>query len=239
MNVPRIKFIILGDSGVGKTTIFEILKLNDKELKQKKQNVILSSKKIEHIYSTTIGIDFNWLVYRDRFGESIKIELWDTGGQERFDTIVSGYFRDSDVCLLVFDLTDKQSFLHLNKWISKLNNKEKKSLYLFGNKSDKITETCPSPVTEEEIDKFVNDNNIIKYYRVCAISYEIPTHDLLENIIQKYEKDKMELAKIPKNRISSISSNEHKKVNPFALGEYTEEEQKRNRGYLNKYFNCC
>ncbi|XP_007435898.1 ras-related protein Rab-27A isoform X1 [Python bivittatus] len=107
-----IKFLALGDSGVGKTSF--LYQYTDGKFNSK--------------FITTVGIDFREkrVVYRsDRpdgvsgRGQRIHLQLWDTAGQERFRSLTTAFFRDAMGFLLLFDLTSEQSFLNVRNWMSK------------------------------------------------------------------------------------------------------------------------
>ncbi|KAL7980289.1 hypothetical protein Chor_014618 [Crotalus horridus] len=107
-----IKFLALGDSGVGKTSF--LYQYTDGKFNSK--------------FITTIGIDFQEkrLVYRPNSpdgvsgrGQRIHLQLWDTAGQERFRSLTTAFFRDAMGFLLFFDLTSEQSFLNVRNWMSK------------------------------------------------------------------------------------------------------------------------
>ncbi|KAM6425900.1 ras-related protein Rab-27A isoform 2-T5 [Liasis olivaceus] len=127
-----IKFLALGDSGVGKTSF--LYQYTDGKFNSK--------------FITTIGIDFREkrVVYRsDRpdgvsgRGQRIHLQLWDTAGQERFRSLTTAFFRDAMGFLLLFDLTSEQSFLNVRNWMSQLQTHaycESPDVVLCGNKSD-------------------------------------------------------------------------------------------------------
>uniref|UniRef100_A0A8C9XYQ4 small monomeric GTPase n=1 Tax=Sander lucioperca TaxID=283035 RepID=A0A8C9XYQ4_SANLU len=104
-----IKLLALGDSGVGKTTY--LYRYTD--------------NKFNHKFTTTVGIDFREkrVVSADGATErnfQIHLQLWDTAGQERFRSITTAFFRDAMGFLLMFDLTNQQSFLNIRNWMSQL-----------------------------------------------------------------------------------------------------------------------
>uniref|UniRef100_A0A2K5ZTC9 small monomeric GTPase n=1 Tax=Mandrillus leucophaeus TaxID=9568 RepID=A0A2K5ZTC9_MANLE len=105
-----IKFLALGDSGVGKTSV--LYQYTDGKFNSK--------------FITTVGIDFREkrVVYRANGpdgaigrGQRIHLQLWDTAGQERFRSLTTAFFRDAMGFLLLFDLTNEQSFLNVRNWI--------------------------------------------------------------------------------------------------------------------------
>ncbi|XP_038606217.1 ras-related protein Rab-27A isoform X1 [Tachyglossus aculeatus] len=127
-----IKFLALGDSGVGKTSV--LYQYTDGKFNSK--------------FITTVGIDFREkrVVYRANGpdgsvgrGQRIHLQLWDTAGQERFRSLTTAFFRDAMGFLLLFDLTNEQSFLNVRNWISQLQMHaycENPDIVLCGNKSD-------------------------------------------------------------------------------------------------------
>ena len=145
------KLILIGNSGVGKSSI----------LQRYIQKVFNDS------YSSTIGVDFfmKSITIGDK---SIKLQLWDTAGTEKFRSITTGYYRGADAAFVVFDLSSKSSFKSLNEWIEsyyKFSNPDvEKNVILIGNKCDLVDKR---EVTNEEIEKFIKDNNI-NYFETSA-----------------------------------------------------------------------
>ncbi|XP_028312413.1 ras-related protein Rab-27B-like [Gouania willdenowi] len=108
-----IKLLALGDSGVGKTTF--LYRYTDNKFNRK--------------FTTTVGIDFRekrvMYIGKDSDGSTeknfkIHLQLWDTAGQERFRSLTTAFFRDAMGFLLMFDLTNQQSFLNVRNWMSQL-----------------------------------------------------------------------------------------------------------------------
>ncbi|ARF09964.1 Ras family GTPase [Indivirus ILV1] len=120
------KVIVVGDSGVGKSNIVNRF-IN---------NTFTNDAK------STIGIDFQ-VKTLDLGPETIKIQIWDTAGQERFRSIHRSYYKYSSGIIIVFDLTNRQSFEHIEKWIEEIeksvdNNLKNIKFLLVGNKSDLV-----------------------------------------------------------------------------------------------------
>jgi small GTP-binding protein len=142
------KSIVVGDGGVGKTAL----------------TLRFSKGFFTEDYKMTIGVDFHVkTISIDTLEETIKckLQLWDTGGQERFSSIRPMYYRGSLGAVLVFDLTNYASFEHLPQWIEEVraNIKSEIPLLLVGNKSDLIDQRA---VSTEEINNFTRDFNL--YY---------------------------------------------------------------------------
>ena len=88
-------------------------------------------------YVTTIGVDFK-IKTLDIDSKSCKLQIWDTAGQERFRNIISSYYRGAQGIMLVYDITDLESFQNLNTWLIEIEKNASKNVYkiLVGNKCD-------------------------------------------------------------------------------------------------------
>ena len=143
------KSIVVGDGGVGKTAL----------------TLRFSKGFFTEDYKMTIGVDFHVKTIsidtEDEGQLRVKLQIWDTGGQERFSSIRPMYYRGSLGALLIFDLTSYESFEHLPQWIEEVraNIKNEVPFLLVGNKSDLIDERA---VTLEEINNFTEKFNL--YY---------------------------------------------------------------------------
>lgn len=124
-----IKFLALGDSGVGKTSFL-----------YQYTNATFNSK-----FISTVGIDFREKRIRYRSPEGggrsqrIYLQLWDTAGQEKFRSLTTAFFRDAMGFLVLFDLTNEQSFLSIRSWLEQLRTHaycEDPDVVLCGNKAD-------------------------------------------------------------------------------------------------------
>jgi len=141
------KTIIVGNAGVGKSSIVSRY----------------CNNYYNDAYSTTIGVDYTIKVL-SLDGKKIKLQLWDTAGQERFRTITSSYFRNADIVVIVFDLTNEHSFDKISDWYSELQKFITHDNYiLIGNKSDHTQDI----VKKSDIDKLSERLNI-DYFEVSA-----------------------------------------------------------------------
>lgn len=116
------KIIIVGDSGVGKSSL--LLRFADDDYHEN--------------FFPTIGVDFKLKTIHHE-DKSIKLNIWDTAGQERFQTICCSYYKGADGILIVYDVTDRQSFKSVEKWFSQVDElsvKDSKKI-LIGNKADR------------------------------------------------------------------------------------------------------
>ena len=146
----KFKIIVIGESRVGKTSLIKRY----------------TKDQFGGVYLTTVGIDFQnkTIEIEDK---KVKLQVWDTAGQERFRNVAKNYFQSTQGFLLVFDITDKESFQKLNDfWIGqlKMNAPEKAKSVLVGNKSDLAGQR---QVSIEDAEEFAKNNNL-KYYEVSA-----------------------------------------------------------------------
>ncbi|CAF0989358.1 unnamed protein product [Rotaria sordida] len=123
-----LKFLAIGDSGVGKTCLL---------------NQYIDEQFIKTL-GTTVGIDIrdkNIFYKSNKTNKSynISLQLWDTAGQERYRCLTTSFFRDAMGFLLVFDLTNETSFLNVRNWIGEIQSNaysENVDMILVGNKCD-------------------------------------------------------------------------------------------------------
>lgn len=128
----QAKILTIGESGVGKTCIISRFTKNEFSL--------------NHL--ATIAIDFKLKRIQTR-DKTIKLQIWDTAGQERFNTLTTGFFKGSDGIIVVYSITDRNSFECVNKWMTQIKNLSPSDVkvILVGNKSDCQSERV---VTKDE-----------------------------------------------------------------------------------------
>ncbi|KAG9018934.1 Ras- protein RABH1b [Tulasnella sp. 427] len=119
--LKRTKIVLLGDQSVGKTSLITRFMYDT----------------FDNTYQATIGIDFlsKTMYLEDR---TVRLQLWDTAGQERFRSLIPSYIRDSSVAIVVFDITNRASFLSTSKWIDDVKSERGNEviIVLVGNKAD-------------------------------------------------------------------------------------------------------
>ena len=123
MNYEYIfKYIIIGDSGVGKSCV----------LLQFLENAFKAN------HEATIGVEFGTKVIDIDNGVNVKLQVWDTAGQDAFKSITRSYYRNAAGALVVYDITNRNSFINVQKWLeeAKANGNREMVLALVGNKSD-------------------------------------------------------------------------------------------------------
>ena len=144
----RQKIIFCGDAGVGKTSII---------------NSIMGQKFSEE-YEPSIGVDFFSKTVRYN-GRLIKLQIWDTAGQEKFRSLIPNYIRGSAIIFLIFDVSQKITYEHLNEWLNFITNIENGGLIIIvGNKIDLKDSR---EVNTEEAEKYCKDKKY-EYFEVSA-----------------------------------------------------------------------
>eukprot|EP01117_Protostelium_nocturnum_P009296 TRINITY_DN332_c0_g1_i1.p1 TRINITY_DN332_c0_g1~~TRINITY_DN332_c0_g1_i1.p1 ORF type:complete len:206 (-),score=43.16 TRINITY_DN332_c0_g1_i1:308-925(-) len=121
VSLTKYKLVFLGDQSVGKTSIITRFMYDT----------------FDSTYQATIGIDFlsKTMYLEDR---TVRLQLWDTAGQERFRTLIPAYIRDSSVAVVVYDITNRNSFQNTIKWIDDVRTERGLDvvIMLVGNKTD-------------------------------------------------------------------------------------------------------
>merc|ERR1719410_755610 len=117
----KYKLVFLGEQSVGKTSVITRFMYDT----------------FDNNYQATIGIDFlsKTMYLEDR---SVRLQLWDTAGQERFRSLIPSYIRDSSAAVVVYDVTNRASFLNTAKWIEDVRTERGNDVVicLVGNKTD-------------------------------------------------------------------------------------------------------
>ena len=146
---PIITLIIVGGSCDGKTCLWRAFK----------------GLKFDGRVTPTIGVDFfiKKMIMSD--GIEVKIQIWDTAGNKRFRNILLSYLRGSNGVIVVFDVTDKESFRIVDYWLEKIRSYSKDMpIVLFGSKCDLEEERT---VNKEKVQEYADKNGIL-YFETSA-----------------------------------------------------------------------
>lgn len=168
-----VKLITLGDTNAGKSCIIHYF--------IEKEFINMQN---------TVGVDF-YAKTIDYKGNSIKVQIYDTSGQEKFKTISANYYKRADGILLVFDLTRKETFSNIEFWIKEMKEQmdiDKIGLVLLGNKSDLVEEKQVTPREGNTLAQQLNT----KYYETSAKNgnnIDESINYLIDEIIKKKEID--------------------------------------------------
>ena len=156
------KIIVIGDSSVGKSCLTTQAVRN----------------KFIDFYQTTVGFEF--LTFNLRINTNVvKLQVWDTCGQEVYKSLISNFYRNSSLALIVYAINNRNSFEHAEIWLNELKNKSnpKVRIFLVGNKCDLENTRV---VSREEGENFKNEKNLDKFIETSAKTGENARNVLLE-----------------------------------------------------------
>ena len=185
-----IKILLLGESKVGKTTIFQRFCDNT----------------IDNNDISTIGIEFKVKNYLYN-NKDYQIQLFDTAGQERFKSITEAYFRMGDAFFFVFDLTNQDSLNVLDDWINRVNEAIENPLYIIIGNKDDLKEQIPKEIIKERLSKYKN----IPFIKVSALKNK-NIDKAFETLIDIFEKNGNSLNYF--ERRITITKNKKDKASP-------------------------
>jgi small GTP-binding protein len=162
-----LKFLILGDITVGKTTL--LLKYIDNFTPE--------------IYISTLGVDYKTknIVFN---GIKVSLQIWDTAGQERYKVITKSFVKGTDGIIFMYDITQKESFINIKKWIEETegeNPGEAKKI-IVGNKIDKEEDRQVTDEMKEKLSKEV-DIDLIEVSAKKGIDVDKVFDILVEKIL--------------------------------------------------------
>ena len=204
------KIIIIGDSGVGKSNILGRYLHNE----------------FHEDTKSTVGVEFGSkkMVIENT---SIKLQIWDTAGEERYRSITSAYYKGSKGCFIVYDITNPQSFEDIQKWYEEIKRSGDKgvSIILVGNKCDLEHQRA---VTKNEGNEMALKYGI-KYLETSAkdtINIENLFFDTAKNLLAKQQSSKVGVGNSGPNSYGIDLTN---------TGNYNNEDNKR----TNQNSNCC
>ncbi len=144
-SLPQIKVVLLGESGVGKTCIVQRF----------------AHDKFNEESTATLGAMFiSKVLDLPELGVTIKYQIWDTAGQEKYRSLAAMYYQDAAAAILVYDITKKESFDGITYWMSELKTKAPEGIKvaIAANKSDLVEQEA---VHFNDAKKFADDNSAI------------------------------------------------------------------------------
>lgn len=154
--MKNYNIITIGDSNSGKTSLV---------------SYYINNKTIVGQVNSTIGVDF--LTKKLKIKQAVKsFTFYDTSGSERFHTMVASYYKNADGVLLLFDLTNEESFAHVKDWadtLLKYKNLEEISLLLVGNKCDLVKNKSEISIGKYET---IAKEYQTKFYMTSALTGE-------------------------------------------------------------------
>ena len=211
----QFNYVIIGESGVGKSCIV----LNFAEQKPRRQHQV------------TIACEFASRIIPIK-NKDIKLQIWDTAGQENFRSITRSYYRSSVAAIVVYDVTNRKTFEKVTSWIQELreNAHNKISIYLIGNKID----LKPQREVSYEEGYALAKSLKVKFTETCAfelVTIEPMFKSLAEDVLYKIEQGDID----PKNEHYGVKVGNSK---PIKLDSKHTEEIDIANGNGNKG-RCC
>ena len=186
-----LKILLIGDSFVGKTSL--LLKYTEGKMPEN--------------HMATIGVEFKEKVINCN-NRQIKLQIWDTSGQERFRSITQNFYRNADGIMVVFDVTNKNSFAHIKDWLTDVQNLDSDlKRILVANKTDLVDSRV---INKEKMENF-GENKNMKCYETSAksgLNVDLIFQDLAELILaDKTEEEIEERFTKTQNNLSISSEN--------------------------------
>ena len=175
------KIIVIGDSFVGKSCLTTQAVRN----------------KFINFYQTTVGFEF--LTFNLRINSRVvKLQVWDTCGQEVYKSLISNFYRNSSLALIVYAINNRNSFEHAEIWLNELKNQSNPNvkIFLVGNKCDLENDRV---VSKEEGINFKEEKNLDKFVETSAKTGKNARNILLEAAKMLYKeyletKEKLSIA---------------------------------------------
>ena len=183
------KIIIIGDSGVGKTSLL--------------------SKYIKGVFPSsplpTIAIEFATKIIQIKEGGFIKAQIWDTAGQEKYKSITSHHYRKAVGGLIVYDITKRTSFDNVLQWLSDLKNNADKGCIcaLVGNKIDLVEKNHRIREVTEDEGKLLAKKYEMLFYETSALNNQ-SVNDAFEDLLQKIYIERRKITIIEKDKNNNV-----------------------------------
>ena len=185
------KVLLLGDTTVGKTCF--LMKYTDKTFQE------------GHI--STIGLDYRLKSMVLKSGKNIKLQIWDTAGQDRFRAITKNYYKGANGIILIYDVTSQKTFDNVKNWVTQIREEASKNVivYLCGNKIDKKEFRV---INNEDGVKMAQEFGF-PFHETSAkegININETFEDLVEKIDSVYSKLDIKIKKTKKNKIFNANN---------------------------------
>jgi small GTP-binding protein len=169
---PLYKILLLGDSSVGKTCFF----------------MRYIENTFQEIHMSTIGLESKIKTVDLDDGRTVKIQLWDTAGEERFHTITKNYYKTAHAIILIFDVTEKATYQNVKNWVEQIREEvsSKVVTVLVGNKIDDVENR---KINKEEGEEMAKECGI-SYFECSAKTGENIDpifNDLIKKTIENYK----------------------------------------------------
>ncbi len=216
-----IKVIILGDSYVGKSSLI---------------NRLINNKFVE--LSNTLSIEYHTYVISIN-GYKIRMQIWDTAGQEKFNSLISNYYKNTDVAIFVYSIDKEESFQNLEMWFKHLKDNNENSLnILIGNKLDKEKEG-ERVLNYEKAENFAKLNKFFLFREISCKSKEIYDIEDIYEIFDEIGKKFYNESKEDRNNSDSVSYKVSDSMRTLGDKQKLKKNEKKKEKMLliNKFFN--
>ena len=211
----NFKIIIIGDSGVGKSCL----------------SLRATKNVFESLYSPTIGFEFmTFFIKVDK--KPIKLQIWDTCGQEVYRSLISSFYNNSSLAIVVYSIDNEESFNNLEFWLNELKTKGNPdiNLFLIGNKADLEDNR---KVSKEAAQEFAENNKIKLFLETSAKTGFNAPNIFIEAAKLLYEQHLKYKDRV--SRLESISGTvprESNQSNAMNIMNIEEDEDRKKKG-------CC
>ena len=212
-----IKVIILGDSYVGKSSLI---------------NRLINNKFVE--LSSTLSIEYHTYIISIN-DYKIRMQLWDTAGQEKYNSIISNYYKGTDVAIFIYSIDKQETFENIQMWFKHLKENNEDSLnILIGNKLDMEKEGA-RVVSYENAENFARDNNFFLIREISCKSKEAYEIEDIYEIFDEIGKYFYEKSKDRNNNADSISYKVSDSMRTLGEKHRIKKENEKNK----KKVGCC
>ena len=228
-NIVNIKIILLGDVSVGKTSIVGRYINNY----------------FDEFYKCTIQAEQQKKIIKEDEETSIKMNIWDTAGQEKFRSLTRQYYHDCDGAIIVFDLTKKESLDKIINWFEDIKNygNDYTKIIILGNKSDLTGEReVSSDAIKDQLKKLNDDDDEdYSYYEVSAKNGNniSMAFDKIKKLIMEYrnkkekkERENNNKEKKGKSKKDRNTKNNKEEIRTKSLNEFDKDLKEKNK-------KCC
>ena len=167
------KILLLGDSSVGKTCFL----------------MRYSDNTFQEIHMSTIGLDYKLKNVQLDDGKIVKIQIWDTAGQDRFRSITKNYYKGAHGIILIYDVTSRKTYENIRNWVTQIKEEvsEKVTIILVGNKID---DEKNRKVTTEEGQNMAKECGL-DFFETSAksgVNIDSTFNELVKKTVEKYSK---------------------------------------------------
>lgn len=200
------KIIIIGNSGTGKSSLIKSAVSNE----------------FNNNYQTTIAFEYSSMTIKVNNDKTYKLQIWDTCGQEIYRSLISNFYRNASLAVLLYSINDTKSFEALDEWVNDLREKASSDILIFlvGNKSDLEEERV---ISFEQGKQYSNAKNLNFFAETSAKNRNNAKGIFLEAAKQ------LHLASIGKSNNASMSGYENNEIGNNSILKETLEQNKKNK----------